>query len=142
MPLPVYATTEQLETFLGYGEEDTLPAKAGRWLVLASTLVRAATVTAVYDVDEDGAPTDTDVADAFANATCAQVSAWIDLGVDPTAGRAAVTGSAASSGIGTAKVEFTKRAGADDDLVATVDNLVPEAMTYLGDLEHVVTVWG
>lgn len=140
MALPVYATQAQLEEFTGGLISDE--PKVDRWLALASGLVRHATRTAVYDTDDDGAPTDPDVAAAFTNAVCAQVAAWIDLGVDPTAGRAAVTGSAASSSLGSAKVEFTKRAGADDDLVATVDTLVPEAVTYLGDLEHVVTVWG
>jgi hypothetical protein len=140
MPL-TYATTADLSDFTDTPEED-LPAKHERWLTLASALVRDATRTAVYDTEPSGAPSDSDVADAFTNATCAQVAAWMDLGVDPTTGPGGVDpGVVESSGIGGATVKWSSSAQATAK-AATVDELVPEAMLYLVDLERVVTVWG
>lgn len=68
-----YATSEQLASYL----EATAPADAGRLLTRASELVDDHIVTAFYDVDTNGLPTDTDVAAALRDATCAQVEYWI-----------------------------------------------------------------
>ncbi len=139
MPL-TYATKAELATFTdtpGGG----LPAKADRWLALASALVRSATRTAVYDTLSTGAPSDSDVSDAFRDATCAQVAAWIEQDIDPTLGAGGITGVAQSSGIGGASVNW----GSDAQWAAkaaTVDELTPEALTYLVDLDRAVTVWG
>jgi len=78
-----YATTAQLADFLGVTEPE-LPADAERLLERASEVVDAQ-VRAPYDVDDDGLPSDPDIAAAFAAATCAQVEAWNAHGGDTSA---------------------------------------------------------
>lgn len=68
----VFATVEEYEAYTG----TAAPANAGRLLARASRLVSAATVAALYDTDPAGYPSDTDVRDAFRDATCAQVEVW------------------------------------------------------------------
>lgn len=138
MPL-TYATEADLDT---YTDGADTPDNVGRLLGYASRLVRSATRTAVYDTTSTGAPSDPDVADAFRDATCAQVTAWINLRVDPTTGRGGVTGSPQSSSIGSGTVNYGNRPGADDDRAATIDQLVPEALAYLQDVPTRVTIWG
>jgi hypothetical protein len=73
----VYATPEQLSAYTGRpapGDADGLLARASRFLdteVLKSC---------VYDVDADGMPTASDVAEGFAQAVCAQVAWWDEIG--------------------------------------------------------------
>jgi hypothetical protein len=52
------------------------PADAARLLVRASEVIDQALRTAIYAVDDAGAPTDTAVIAALADATCAQVEFW------------------------------------------------------------------
>ncbi|MDX3066497.1 hypothetical protein PV518_30710 [Streptomyces sp. ND04-05B] len=75
----VYATTTQLANYL----QAAPPLDAARLLLEASRLLdRDFLVPAVYDVDDDGLPTDTEVADAFAEAVCAQVEFWQEVGAE------------------------------------------------------------
>lgn len=136
-----YATKADLETFTG--EATTLSdAQAGRYITLASALVRRATRAAVYDTDATGAPSDTDVADAFRDAVCAQVAYWETHDIDPTMGRAGVKGPVTSSSIGSGQVTRQLPATAAEDQAASVDQLIPEAWAYLEDLDYALTVWG
>ncbi|MEK9521455.1 hypothetical protein MIU24_18975 [Streptomyces venezuelae] len=66
----VYATPTQLAEWTG----EPAPADAERLLTRASEDVDDALLTAVYDVDTAGMPTDPAVAQALADATCAQVA--------------------------------------------------------------------
>lgn len=75
-----YATAVQLADWLG----TSAPADADRQLRRASADIDAALLTAVYDTDDTGAPTDTAVAAAFADAACAQVEWWAATGDDGT----------------------------------------------------------
>lgn len=68
---PVYATPIQLAAWLGLADP---PANAARALRDASLDVDTLLIGAVYDVDEQGAPTDTDVALVLQEATCAQAT--------------------------------------------------------------------
>ncbi|MCO1575027.1 hypothetical protein M8C13_04540 [Crossiella sp. SN42] len=82
----VYATQTQLTDY-GAPQGVQLPegAAAARALRVASTLVDKALKSAVYDTDPvTGLPTGPTVAEAMANATCAQVVAWAASGVDET----------------------------------------------------------
>jgi len=86
MDQPVYATASEFYDFIGEDqpteagaggeqvpvEEKSLNARLRR----ASQSIDSLILTAVYDVDEDGYPTDLDVADALRDATCAQVAFW------------------------------------------------------------------
>lgn len=65
----------------GYAEAPTVtidaPEDFDRLLERASELIDDYLRTAVYDVDDDGAPTDDDVIAALRDATCAQVEFWL-----------------------------------------------------------------
>lgn len=69
----VYATAAQYQAYSG----QTPPADIDRLLARASELIDSdVTMTAWYDTDDAGLPTNTGVAAAFANATAAQVEFW------------------------------------------------------------------
>ena len=74
MALPSYATPEELAEHLA---PDPAPADpvAERLLVRASRDVRRATVSARYETDDEGAPTDADILEAMQTATLEQ-AAW------------------------------------------------------------------
>src|SRR5690606_4672629 len=118
--------------------------EANRLLATASRMVTAATRTAIYDTTPAGLPDDDDVADAFRDATVAQVVAWVRLGLDPATGPAGVTGPPASSSIGSASVNLAAREGQGEDRVKTVVTLVPEAWAILdeaGLVGHQPIIW-
>ena len=77
----IYATTAELQEWL---DGEALPANAASLLRSASLMVRSETMTAVYDTDDQGKPTDTATAEAFRDATCAQAQAWAAMGIKPT----------------------------------------------------------
>lgn len=83
----VYATTAEYDD---YAEEafDGDEVKLGKRLRSASVEVEKLTRRAVYATDEDGYPTDADVADAMSDATCAIVEYWEETD-DPTGADAA-----------------------------------------------------
>lgn len=74
----VYATTTQLANQLHAAP----PLDSPKLLADASKALDDALLTAVYDVDSDGMPTNTEVIDAFAEAVCAIVEWWGETG-DP-----------------------------------------------------------
>lgn len=84
--MPVYATPADLAEYTG----EAAPADAERLLRDASDLLDTEVLlTAVYDVDPDTAlPTDTDVAEAFRDAVCAQVQYWGEVGEESDIGGA------------------------------------------------------
>ncbi|MFS4105127.1 hypothetical protein [Streptomyces sp. PD-S100-1] len=76
-PGRVYATTTQLAEYLGTAP----PLDSERLLLEASKLLDSDFLkAAVYDVDDDGRPTDSVVTTAFAEAVCAQVAFWAEVG--------------------------------------------------------------
>lgn len=81
-----YATPAQLTAWLPAGKAPATEAEATRLLERASETVDTALITAVYDVDDDGLPTDADVALALQKATCAQVEYVLDTGDETGAG--------------------------------------------------------
>ncbi|QKN87595.1 head-to-tail adaptor [Streptomyces phage Vondra] len=76
----VYATPEQLSAWTG----QPAPADAERLLARASEDVEDALTAAIYDTDDAGMPTDPDVVQALADATCAQVEYVTAQGGDDT----------------------------------------------------------
>lgn len=79
----VYATAADYYDFTGEDQPMTTPAEGqepqpltekdlNASLRRASSVIDSHTRHDVYDVDEDGYPTDADIADAFKKATCAQ----------------------------------------------------------------------
>ncbi|KOX16570.1 MULTISPECIES: hypothetical protein [unclassified Streptomyces] len=73
-----YATPEALAAWLG----TPAPADAERLIARAGEDIDSALLTAVYRVDEDGDPTEPDIAAALSAATCAQVEWWLATGDD------------------------------------------------------------
>jgi hypothetical protein len=72
-----YATTTQLATFLHAAPPlDAVELLERATRLLDSDFLKAA----VYDVDDDGMPTDAEVIAAFAEAVCAQVEFWGEVG--------------------------------------------------------------
>ncbi|MEQ6899278.1 hypothetical protein [Microbacterium sp. KR10-403] len=82
MDLRVYATPDQYDDVAetDWDGDDALLLKRLR---AASIEVEKLTRRAVYDTDDDGYPTDPDIADAFAEATCRIVAYWQETD-DPT----------------------------------------------------------
>lgn len=77
--MAAYATAADLAAFVS--SDTTLPVtgELDRLLSRASELVDGY-VTRPFNVDGNGAPTDTDVAATLRDATCATVEAWLELG--------------------------------------------------------------
>jgi len=74
-----YATTTQLATYLRAAPPlDAVALLERATRLLDSDFLKAA----VYDVDDDGMPTDSVVAAGFAEAVCAQVEFWGEVGVE------------------------------------------------------------
>lgn len=71
-----YATEQQLSTWLG----EPAPADAEQLLRIASQIVDGMLLAAVYKVDEQGKPADSNTATALQDATCAQVEYLMDTG--------------------------------------------------------------
>lgn len=111
------------------------PANAPQILRGCTSLVLAATKTAVYATDPaTGLATDTVVKNALRDATCIQASAWVALNIDPATGGAMQTGKTVKrKKIGTAEVEYSEseaKAVAAARFAAYTE-LVPEALAYL-----------
>lgn len=74
-----YATTTQLAVYLGAAP----PLDGARLLAEATRILDAVfLIGALYDTDDDGMPTDPVVAAAFADAVCAQVEFWGEVGAE------------------------------------------------------------
>ncbi|MEV4966658.1 hypothetical protein AB0886_05240 [Streptomyces sp. NPDC024062] len=76
----VYATPEQYTAWTG----QPAPTGVERLLERASQDVDAALLTAIYDTDITGMPTDPNIVQTLANATCAQVEYQQATGDDGT----------------------------------------------------------
>jgi hypothetical protein len=75
MAVAVYATTEELEDYLG----EAAPADATRLLKRASAFI-ATFATAGFVADVDGLPTDEQPLAGLRDAVCAQIEFWIETG--------------------------------------------------------------
>ncbi|MGW8767683.1 hypothetical protein ACWGN5_34940 [Streptomyces sp. NPDC055815] len=73
-----YTTPEQLAAWLGA----PAPADAERLIARAGEDIDSALLTAIYPVDDDGDPTDSEIVAALGSATCAQVEFWLAAGDD------------------------------------------------------------
>lgn len=125
MGILIYATSDDLAAWTGAAA----PSNAAALLRSASLLVREASATALYDVDGDGYPTDTDVAQVMQDATCAHAAALDAAGVDPAA--AGTDAGVASTSLGGASITY---AGASDAAVSRLSltyRLAPEAARIL-----------
>jgi hypothetical protein len=81
-PRHTYATTKQLAESM----HEAVPLDAAKRLRDASADLDDLLLCAVYDVDDDGMPTDPDVKEALAEAVCALVQHRLDTGDDDGSG--------------------------------------------------------
>ncbi|MFJ9657615.1 hypothetical protein ACIRPR_06555 [Streptomyces griseoflavus] len=130
----VFATVAEYEAFTG----TAAPANAGRLLARASRLVSAATKAALYDTDPAGFPSDTDVRDAFRDATCAQVEVWATRDA-AAAGESEDPAASPWTSISAGGLSFSRQSAP----VATADDtaLSPEASEILAELGLETVVW-
>lgn len=101
----VYATTADLGEYAG---AEVVDDDSPRLLARASEQVDSLLVAAVYDVDAQGYPTDTQVRDAVRRASCALVEWWHETG-DPTG----AGGQYVESQIGTVRLKRADGASAE-----------------------------
>jgi hypothetical protein len=111
-------------------EPAAVPANAAALLRSASYLIRSETKKAVYDT-ADGLPSDTAVAEAFRDATCAQAAFWAASGIDPSLGAAGVQPLAASKSIGGASIAYSVYAATAEARANSAGALGPEAFFIL-----------
>ena len=128
MTVRVYATESDFADFLGdeAPEEGKKDKKIAAMLRRASTEIEGHTRTARYTVDEDGYPTDPDVADAFRDATCAQAAWWLDT--DDISGAASQEGTVS---IGSVTLGARGRSSGNGAPDAGEARVAPEAITIL-----------
>lgn len=125
--MPVYASPADLPD--GVEASETV-------LLLASALVDEATLTARYQVDDEGLPVDPGILSLFRAATIAQASYWHELGVDPVQGAAGVVSQrqASSKSIGSASVAYESGEARNQARVEALRSLGPAATAALGSL--------
>lgn len=108
----------------------TAPSNAAALLRTANMLVRDTTATLVYSADSStGLPTDTDLLQAFQDATCAHAAALEAAGVNPLA--AGTTPTIASTGIGSANVSYAGAQATAEARQRLTTQLCTEALMIL-----------
>jgi hypothetical protein len=130
MPQRVYASASDYEA----AAEDPFDgdeSKLSKRLRAASVEVEKLTRLAVYDTDDDGYPTDQDIADAFTEATCAIVEHWADT--DDPRGTDAVQGAVKilSVSLGTTS-SSTENLSARDKLARRIGERAFDVLTNAG----------
>lgn len=128
-PIPTALATP--DDYAEWTGDSSNPPKLTRTLRSCTTLVLAATKTAVYAVDDEGFATDADVKAALRDATCIQASAWVALGIDPATGGVIVQATKKRKELGTAVIEYADTASAATARTAAYQELVPEARQHL-----------
>jgi hypothetical protein len=130
MPI-VYATDDALTDWIGVTPDTSQDVPT--LLRQASILVGRACRNDLYDVDSSGKPSDPDLVEAMRDATCAQVEAWLAVGVDPVAGVGGLTAVKTETTVdgATVKYDTVAVAAAAQAKVASVDTLNPTALAIL-----------
>ena len=127
--MPVYATPSDLADWL----PDPAPVTVATLLARASRRVRRATITAVYDADTDGLPTNPHLRDAMRDAVCTQVATWVALGIDPVKGAADTVSTVASKSLGSASITYATNATAAQARADAATTLCPDALMILAE---------
>ena len=123
----VYATTTQLANAL----HEAPPLNSVQLLTDASRALDDALKTAVYDTDDDGMPTNADVAAAFAEAVCAIVEWWGETG-DP------VGADGGWDSVSAGPVSLSRGSGSTAAAPISGGALPPRAAAALGRLDRCV----
>ena len=123
----MYATTTQLANAL----HEAPPLNSVQLLTDASRALDDALKTAVYDTDDDGMPTNADVAAAFAEAVCAIVEWWGETG-DP------VGADGGWDSVSAGPVSLSRGSGSTAAAPISGGALPPRAAAALGRLDRCV----
>lgn len=137
----VYATADDLEAWNKNLDVSSVDVDA----LLRSASMRVADAIGgdYYATDDTGLATDSGVLQALSDATCAQVTAWVLLKVDPAAGGVSTNGLATSVGIGSARKTYADGANVAATRAASLVGLVPEALQILRNAGLASTrLWG
>lgn len=119
-----YATLSDLANHLG--EEP--PTNAGTLLKRATRRIDSVLIGSVYDVDDDGDPTDADVIAALRDAVCEQVGWWIENGnTSGTSGGQEYT----SVSVGNVSLSTGGRGGQTSGSAQGARSVSPEAIEIL-----------
>lgn len=116
----VYATRAQLVAYAPASVTVPADPEATRLLTRASERVDEALLTAVYDTDTAGLPTDANITEALQLAACAQAVWWLQGAEETGAG-----GAYRSVGIGSARLD--RGTGA----ATSAGSLAPQAARHL-----------
>lgn len=119
MARPTYATAEDYQMWTGV----TPPADIDARLARASRRLDRLLVTAVYETGDNGAPSNSDVADAFRDAVCALTQALA---------KAAANDDGHLTSVSAGSVSMTRDG---PNRVLTGDELPPDARDALSGLE-------
>jgi hypothetical protein len=138
MPL-VYATVADLEAWLPPRLE--VPADAELQLAKASQRLSRVLLTAVYDVGPSGLPTDPEVAQALAEATCAIVEYRLDTGDSGTGGGGWTTVSAGSVSLSRAAADPVTTSAALPESALDVLAALPSTAFRLGVVSTAGAWW-
>lgn len=125
---PVYASVEDLTAYMGGAVAD-----AEQLLARASGVIREATKTAFYRVEDDGwTPKDTIIKNAFHDATILQAAGYSRAGVKPGDLAATQTGGIVSKSLGGRSVTYAQDATIAAAKTALLNGaLTPEATFVL-----------
>lgn len=125
--MPVYATADDFTD---------PPENITTQIMLASSLVDDATMTAFYSVDAEGVPTNDDIRARFKAAVVAQVGFWAELGINPILGVAGIASEkvATSKSIGGASISYESGERSSLAKSNALNVLGPAALTVLGHL--------
>lgn len=125
--MPVYATAADFTD---------PPENITTQIMLASSLVDDATMTAFYSVDAEGMPTNEDIRSRFKAAVVAQVGYWAELGINPAIGVAGIASErvATSKSIGGASISYESGERSSLAKSNALNVLGPEALAVLGHL--------
>lgn len=122
-----YATPGDVAEWIGL---ETPPDNAESLIRHASLLVEAATRLDRYATDVEGKPTAFDVAQAFRDATCAQVELWHTNGMNPSKGFAGQSGQIQSQSVPGGSVSYSGALSAAE-MGAAVTSLSDNAIHIL-----------
>lgn len=126
----VYATEAAYVTYTGAAA----PANVAMLLRIGSRVVDALLTGVVYDVDDDGLPTDVDVAQALSDATCAIAGEAAGTGVLD------VGGTQAWDSVGIGNVSLSGKGTTEDTTVILGVPVPPVARLFLADVGDVVVI--
>lgn len=126
----IYANPTDLETWTGQTVD---PGEVTPLLRHASILVHRVVRNDIYDTDPSGKPSDPDLLEAMREATCAQAEVWMQLGIQPAGGLAAMEPQITATSVDGASVSYDSGTSVRAKIRAA-EALCPAAYIILRDV--------